>query len=74
MSHVCKNYTTDGGNKTVIGGTLVIEDGATVGGLTGTFTPAANQAASTAADVAALVTDFNALLTKLKNAGLMTAD
>lgn len=29
------------------------------------------QAASVAADVATLVTDFNALLTKLKNAGLM---
>ena len=29
------------------------------------------QAASTAADVAAMVVDFNALLTKLKNAGLM---
>jgi len=29
------------------------------------------QAASTAADVATLKTDFNALLTKLKNAGLM---
>jgi hypothetical protein len=29
------------------------------------------QAASVAADVAALVVDFNALLTKLKNAGLM---
>jgi len=31
------------------------------------------QAASTAADVAALVTDFNALLTKLKNAGMMNS-
>jgi hypothetical protein len=29
------------------------------------------QAASTAADLAALIVDFNALLTKLKNAGLM---
>lgn len=35
---------------------------------------AANQAASVAADVATLVTDFNALLTKLKAAGLMVAD
>ena len=35
---------------------------------------AANQAASTAADVAGLKNDFNALLVKLKNAGLMTGD
>jgi hypothetical protein len=33
-----------------------------------------NQAASTAADVAGLVTDFNALLTKLKAAGIMAPD
>ena len=35
---------------------------------------AANQAASTAADAAALKADFNALLIKLKNAGLMVGD
>ena len=38
------------------------------------ITPAANQADSTATDVAGLVTDFNALLAKLKTAGLMEAD
>ena len=38
------------------------------------ITPAANQADSTATTIAGLVTDFNALLTKLKTAGLMTAD
>ena len=38
------------------------------------ITPAANQADSTATTIAGLVTDFNALLTKLKAAGLMTAD
>lgn len=43
------------------------------GGLSGAG-KAANQAASTAADVAGLKTDFNALLTKLKNAKLMAAD
>ena len=37
-------------------------------------TSAENQTDSTATDVAGLVTDFNALLTKLKTAGLMTAD
>jgi len=34
----------------------------------------ANQAASTATDAEGLVTDFNALLTKLKAAGLMEPD
>ena len=38
------------------------------------ISPAANQADSTATDVAGLVTDFNALLAKLKTAGLMEAD
>ena len=38
------------------------------------ITPAANQADSTATTIAGLVTDFNALLAKLKTAGLMTAD
>jgi len=38
------------------------------------ITPAANQAASEATTVAGLKDDFNALLTKLKAAGLMTAD
>lgn len=35
---------------------------------------AANQAASTATTLEGLVSDFNALLTKLKNAGMMAAD
>lgn len=38
------------------------------------FTPAANQADSTATTVAVLKDEFNALLTKLKAAGLMEAD
>lgn len=40
----------------------------------GGVTKAANQAASVAADVATIKTDLNALLTKLKAAGLMVAD
>ena len=40
----------------------------------GTVSVVANQPASTAADAAGLVTDFNALLTKLKAAGIMEAD
>lgn len=67
MSYNTKNYTEQGGEKTVIGGTLEIKEGAVVTGL-----PVLdNQAASTAATVEDLVTDFNALLTKLKAAGLM---
>jgi hypothetical protein len=65
-----KNYQTDG--EWVIGGKLTILDGAAITGLT---TPkAAYQANSAAEDVATLVTDFNALLAKLKAAGLMVAE
>ena len=74
MSYNTKNYTKQGGEKTVIGGTLEIKEGASVTGLPSNFTPAANQAASTAVDVAGLLTDFNALLAKLKTAGLMAKD
>jgi len=70
MSYNAKNYTEQGGEKTVIGGTLEIREGASVTGL-----PSANnQATSTAATVAAVKDDFNALLLKLKDAGLMTPD
>ena len=70
MSYNAKNYTEQGGEKTVIGGELVIEEGAKVTGL-----PVLdNQPASTAETVEALVTDSNALLSKLKAAGIMTAD
>lgn len=70
MSYNAKNYTEQGGDKTVIGGTLEIKEGASVTGL-----PAAeNQADSEATTIAGLVTDFNALLAKLKAAGLMAED
>lgn len=70
MSYNTKNYTEQGGERTVIGGVLEIKEGASVTGLP----VAENQADSTAADVAGLVTDFNDLLAKLKAAGLMEAD
>lgn len=70
MSYNTKNYTEQGGEKTVIGGVLEIKEGASVTGLS----VAENQADSIATDVAGLVTDFNALLAKLKAAGLMEAD
>ena len=124
MSYNTKNYTEQGGEKTVIGGTLEIKEGALVTGLSadplvvatdetlggikaaaageddivevkigeegklyapayptdatesvaGLVKSAANQADSIAEDTVTLVTDFNALLAKLKAAGLMTAD
>lgn len=73
MSNV-KNYTEQGGEKTVIGGELAI---ATAGKLTfdGTeLKPAAVQADSEATTIAGLVVDFNALLAKLKAAGLMASE
>ena len=113
-----KNYTEQGGEKTVIGGTLEIQEGASVTGLPSSQVPAAtettlggvkattktetytvaakigtdgnlyvpsyptvpeipvaqNQVASTAEDIAGLLSDFNTLLTKLKTAGLMAPD
>lgn len=77
--HVSKNYNTDGGNRTVIGGVLEFEDGAEVrnmpaGSGSAVGAAAENQAASTATAVAGLKNDFNALLVKLKNAGIMTPD
>jgi hypothetical protein len=124
MSYNTKNYTEQGGEKTVIGGTLEIKEGASVTGLSadpllvateetlggvkaaaadegdtveikigedgklyaptyptdatesvsGLVKMAANQADSIAEDTATLVTDFNALLDKLKAAGLMATD
>ena len=70
MSYNTKNYTEQGGKKTVIGGVLEIKEGASVTGLP----VLENQEDSTATDVAGLVTDFNALLAKLKAAGLMETD
>ncbi len=110
MSYNTKNYQ-ENGDKLVIGGTLEIEDGATLTGFPGiskatsstlggikaatknegdtveikidsssaklyapTYPKAANQAASTATELADLKTDFNSLLSALKTAGLMEAD
>lgn len=70
MSYTTKNYTTDGGDKTVIGGTLEIKEGAVLLGLP----KAVLQADSTATTIAGLVTDYNALLAKLKTAGLMKTE
>ena len=73
MSNV-KNYTEQGGEKTVIGGTLEIAEGGQVIGLPSDFTLAAFQADSVATTIAGLVVDFNALLAKLKAAGIMASE
>ena len=79
----CKNYLADGGDKLVIGGTLEVLDTATVTGLqsgyaseqtAGSVYQATNQTESAATTIADLKGDFNALLLKLKNAGVMAAD
>ena len=72
MSYNAKNYTEQGGDVTHFGGKVIFEEGCEVEG--NSFTPAANQADSTATTVAALKDEFNVLLTKLKTAGLMEAD
>ena len=74
MEYNAKNYMAQGGDRLVIGGTLEIKEGASVTGLPSDFTPAAVQADSTATDASGLVTDFNALLAKLKAAGLMASE
>ena len=71
---VTKNYFTDEGDTLVIGGRLIVEEGAEVEGLDGGGSAAENQPASTATAVATLKNDFNALLIRLKNAGIMTPD
>jgi hypothetical protein len=74
MGYNTKNYTEQGGEKTVIGGELAVtaEGKVTFDGTE--LKPAALQADSTAVDVADLVADFNALLAKLKVAGLMESE
>jgi uncharacterized Zn-binding protein involved in type VI secretion len=74
MGYNTKNYTEQGGDKTVIGGELALtaEGKVTFDGTE--LKPAAVQADSTAVDVADLVADFNALLLKLKTAGLMESE
>ena len=70
MEYNTKNYMTQNGEELHIGGRLVIDVGGSVEGLP----TCANQADSEAATVSALKEDFNALLLKLKTAGLMVGD
>ena len=79
----CKNYLADGGDRLVIGGTLEVLDTATITGLqsgyateqmAGSVYQATNQAESAATTIGDLTSAFNALLLKLKDAGIMAAD
>ena len=72
MSYNTKNYTEQGGETTHFGGKVIFEEGCEVSGVP--FTPAENQADSTATTVANLKEDFNALLAKLKDVGIMAPD
>ena len=77
MSYNSKNYTEQGGERTVIGGELVIKNGGRLileeGAENSGLPKAANQAESTATTVAGLKDDLNALIGKLVSAGLMEA-
>ena len=76
-TRMTKNYNTDGGDRTVIGGTLEFGEGAEVKNFPGGGPEGGkveNQSASTATAVAGLKNDFNALLVKLKDAGIMDPD
>ena len=70
MSNV-KNYSEQGGDKWVVGGTLEVtaEGQLLLDGIP--LVRAATQADSTATTIADLKGDFNALLAKLQAAGLM---
>ena len=82
MGYNTKNYREQGGEKTIIGGEVIlaatakvtIDPAALIEGLPGgSLTPAARQANSTATTIEDLVVDFNALLAALRSAGLMAS-
>ena len=70
-----KNYNTDGGDTTVIGGKLKVEDGAEVEGLGGaSFSQMDNIAdLAAAAELADVIAKVNAILGGLADAGIMAA-
>ena len=75
-THITKNYMAHGGDELVIGGRLTILPGAVVEGLPsgGAFTPAEAQPDSKATSAATLREDFNALLARLRAAGILSAE
>lgn len=69
-----KNYTEQGGEKTVIAGVLEITVDGKLLFQGSQVKPTVAQADSVATTIADLKTDFNALLAKLKAAGLMASE
>ena len=65
-----KNYTEQGGEVTHIGGVLEFGEGASLSGFPG----AENMVPDTSNTASKIREDLNALIVKLKNAGLMTPD
>lgn len=80
MGYNIKNYTEQGGDKTVIGGELNIVEGGKVTFEGVEFSPdklpkqIVFQADSVASNTAGLVADFNRLLDKLKASGIMNTE
>ena len=70
MSNI-KNFAEQGGDKWVVGGTLEITTEGQLKINGAALTRAATQSDSVATTTAELLADFNALLAKLKTAGLM---
>lgn len=66
-----KNYSTDGGDTLVIGGKLVVGEGAEVSGIGKTMPNIPETDANT---VSALREAYNALITAMKNSGQMVGD
>jgi hypothetical protein len=73
MSNV-KNYSEPGGEKWVVGGEIEIAAGGKLTFQGTELKPAAVQADSVASTVAGTVADLNALIGKLKAAGLMASE
>lgn len=73
MSNI-KNYSEQGGEKWVVGGEIEIATGGKLIFQGAELKAAETQANSTASTIAGLVVDFNALLAKLKAAGLMASE
>ena len=69
--HNTLNYTEQGGEVTHIGGTLIFEKDAFVEGLPLPYRQMGHQDQSAATTVAALKDDFNDLLMRLKQSGLI---
>lgn len=74
MSYNTKNYTEQGGDKTVIKGELSIEEDGVFKIDGASLSKALYQSDSEASDLAGLIVDFNKMLGKLRSVGIMFAD